>query len=77
MMIIGQNLGQEVDLQGLWRRSVQLTSSVIVAPENDGVLGNDLLRLNMTSRTDNTAVRQFSGSADEALRFQDVIVADL
>ena len=67
MVIVGQHLGQEVDLQILRRGSVRHQPSLVPRPEDDAVLRKDLSGGDPTSGADDAAVAQLGRSANVRL----------
>ena len=67
MVIVGQHLGQEVDLQILRRGSVRHQPSLVPRPEDDAVFRKDLSGGDPTSGADDAAVAQLSRSTDVRL----------
>ena len=67
VVIVGQHLGQEVDLQILRRGSVRHQPSLVPRPEDDAVLRKDLSGRDPTAGADDAAVAQLSRSTDVRL----------
>ena len=67
MVIVGQHLGQEVDLQILRRGSVRHQPSLVPRPEDDAVFRKDLSGGDPTSGADDAAVAQLSRSTNMRL----------
>ena len=67
MVIVGQHLGQEVDLQILRRGSVWHQPSLVPRPEDDAVFRKDLSGGDPTAGADDAAVAQLGRSANVRL----------